>query len=177
MTPQALQTRIANGEYTRHHSDITQLRYGVSRLRNPLLAGHAFHILPYQGLGTGIPRAAQAWENIVLQDNPAANQFKTVVQRPPPHPGNVEKTESKAESLDIRVLTALQNGGPLSKSHIAEALGLRNVTGQLNAQVRALLNRGHIEMTLPEKPHSRLQQYRLTQVGMQMLATATKPTA
>ena len=107
----------------------------------------------------------------------ATNQFKAVVQRPPPHPGNVEKTESKAESLDIRVLTALQNGGPLSKSHIAEALGLRNVTGQLNAQVRALLNRGHIEMTLPEKPNSRLQQYRLTQVGMQMLDTAPKPTA
>ena len=61
MTPQALQTRIANGEYTRHHSNVTQLRYGVSRLRNPLLAGYAFHILPYQGLGTGIPRAAQAW--------------------------------------------------------------------------------------------------------------------
>ena len=81
MTPQALQTSIANGEYTRHHSDITQLRYGVSRLRNPLLAGHAFHILPYQGLGTGIPRAAQAWENIALQDNPAANQFKATVQR------------------------------------------------------------------------------------------------
>ena len=81
MTPQALQTRIANGEYTRHHSDIAQLRYGVSRLRNPVLAGHAFHILPYQGLGTGIPRAAQAWENIELQDNPAANQFKAIVQR------------------------------------------------------------------------------------------------
>ena len=104
MTPQALQTLIAKGEYTRHHSDIHQLRYGVSRLRNPLF---------------------------------------------------------------IRVLTALQNGGPLSKAQIAEALGLHNVTGQLNAQVRALLNRGHIEMTLPEKPNSRLQQYRLTQVGMQ----------
>ena len=175
MTPQALQTRIANGEYTRHHSDITQLRYGVSRLRNPLLAGHAFHILPYQGLGTGIPRAAQAWQNIELQDNPAANQFKAVVLRPLPRPGHIEKAESKAESLDIRVLAALQNGGALSKAHLAEALGLRHVTGQLNAQVRALLNRGHIAMTLPENPNSRLQQYRLTQDGMQVLATALKP--
>jgi len=32
------------------HSNIAQLRYGT-RLRNPLLAGHAFHILPDQGLG------------------------------------------------------------------------------------------------------------------------------
>lgn len=175
MTPQALHHLIANGEDTRH-----QFKRDFAHVDNPLLVGHAFHILPYQGLGTGIPRAAQAWENIALQDNPADNQFKAVVQRPLPRPGTLEKAESKAESkveskaesLDIRVLTALHNGGALSKAHIAEALGLRNVTGQLNAQVRALLNHGHIEMTLPEKPNSRLQQYRLTQVGMQVLATA-----
>lgn len=179
MTPQALQTRIANGEYTRHHSDITQLRYGVSRLRNPLLAGHAFHILPYQGLGTGIPRAAQAWQNIELQDNPAANQFKAVVQRPLTGPSNAEKAgseaESRAESLDIRVLHALQSK-PLGKAKIAEALGMRQVTGQLNEQVRALLGQGLIDMTLPDKPNSRLQQYRLAPAGMQWLATAHKPT-
>jgi len=44
-----------------NHLDIEQIRFGLSNLRNPALASHAFHILPYRGLGSGIPRATAAW--------------------------------------------------------------------------------------------------------------------
>lgn len=142
MTPQALQTLIANGEDTR-----LQFKRDFAHVDSLAAELVAF-----------------------------VNGFGGTLQRPLTGPGNAEKAgseaESKAESLSIRVLTALQNGGALSKAHIAEAQGLRHVPGQLNAQVRALLNHGHIEMTLPEKPNSRLQQYRLTQEGMLVLATA-----
>lgn len=122
MTPQALQTRIANGEYTRHHSDINQLRYGVSRLRNPLLAGHAFHILPYQGLGTGIPRAAQAWGNIELQDNPAANQFKATVQR---DVASVDPSGAVNEGVSEGVSEGVNEGPKNLLRLIAQQPGLR----------------------------------------------------
>ena len=121
----------------------------------------------------------QALQALISNGEDTRHQFKAVVQRPLPSPGNAEKAdskaESKAESLEARVLHSLQSS-PLGKAKIAEALGMRQVTGQLNEQVRALLGRGLIAMTLPDKPNSRLQQYRLTQAGMQWLATAHKPT-
>ncbi|GFM73554.1 hypothetical protein PSCICL_45460 [Pseudomonas cichorii] len=39
------------------------------------------HILPYRGLGTGIPRAIDAWPMIRLEDDRQSNQFKVVIQR------------------------------------------------------------------------------------------------
>lgn len=59
-----------------------QIRAGVSNRRNKVLAEHAAHILPYRGLGTGIPRALDAWPKIDLIDERAANQFRAVVWRP-----------------------------------------------------------------------------------------------
>ena len=67
-----------------------------------------------------------------------------------------------AESGDIqdRIVAALRTG-ELSKSEIAAAIGLDRVSGYLNRVVRALLADGIIELTLKDKPASRLQKYRL----------------
>ncbi len=65
-----------------NHLDIEQIRFGLSNLRNPALASHAFHILPYRGLGSGIPRATAAWPAIDLLDERRANQFRVVIHRP-----------------------------------------------------------------------------------------------
>jgi predicted HTH transcriptional regulator len=61
--------------------DAEQIRFGLSNLRNPALASHAFHLLPYRGLGSGIPRAMAAWEQIELIDDRRGNQFKVIVRR------------------------------------------------------------------------------------------------
>lgn len=62
--------------------DTEKIRFGLSNRRNPTLASHAVHILPYRGLGTGIPRAIDAWPMITLDDDRQGNQFKVVIQRP-----------------------------------------------------------------------------------------------
>lgn len=74
------------------------------------------------------------------------------------------KAESKAESQEQRAL-ALLLAGALSKAQLASRLGLPGASGALNRSVSRLLARGMIEFTLPEKPNSRLQQYRLTNKG------------
>lgn len=58
-----------------------QILAGRSNRRNKVLAEHAAHILPYRGLGTGIPRALGAWPRIELIDEPEGNQFKAVLWR------------------------------------------------------------------------------------------------
>lgn len=64
-----------------NHLDTEQIRFGLSNLRNPALASHAFYMLPYRGLGSGIPRAMAAWSMIDLGDDRRGNQFRVVIRR------------------------------------------------------------------------------------------------
>ncbi len=72
--------------------------------------------------------------------------------------------ESRPESLDRKVLSALQSQ-ILGKSEISAILGQKKVSGQLNKVIRSLLSQGLVEYTIPDKPMSRLQKYRLTDKG------------
>ena len=70
---------------------------------------------------------SQALQALVANGEDMRHQFKAVVQRPLPSPGKAEKvekaeTESEAESMEIRLLHALQ-GSLLGKAKIAEAPG------------------------------------------------------
>ena len=72
---------------------------------------------------------------------------------------------SSEGSLDQRVLALLVDG-PMSKSAIARGLGHRSVSGGLNRVVRRLRHDGLVEYTLPEKPNSSRQKYRITPPGL-----------
>ena len=74
------------------------------------------------------------------------------------------RTRSRAGSLDHRVLALLVES-PMAKSAIARRLGHRSVSGGLNRVIRRLRRDGLIEYTLPEKPNSSRQEYRLTPTG------------
>lgn len=62
----------------------------------------------------------------------------------------------------------------MSKSEISANLGHKDVSGRLNTVIRVLLDDQTIEMTLPGKPNSRLQKYRLTNKGAELLSAARK---
>ena len=64
-----------------NHLDVEQIRFGLSNLRNPVLVSHAFYMLPYRGIGSGIPRATEAWPHIDLIDDRRGNQFKAIIRR------------------------------------------------------------------------------------------------
>lgn len=75
-----------------NHLDTEQIRFGLSNLRNPALASHAFHILPYRGLGSGIKRATDAWQQIEFIDDRQGNQFRVILKRPAVQIGGVNET-------------------------------------------------------------------------------------
>ncbi len=60
---------------------IENIKSGNSNIRNPILASYATKILPYRGLGSGIPRALKAYPNIDFEDDHDGNQFKVVIKR------------------------------------------------------------------------------------------------
>ena len=85
------------------------------------------------------------------------------------------RVESKVESkvgavadLPSRVSATLRLE-PASKAQIAAAVGKKRIDGQLHAAVREVLARGLVVSTLPDKPNSRLQEYRLTAEGRNAL--------
>lgn len=55
--------------------------------------------------------------------------------------------------------------GPLSANELVSQLNLRNKTGAFKRTIKELLDQDLIEYTLPDKPNSRLQKYRLTDKG------------
>ena len=60
----------------------------------------------------------------------------------------------------------------MPKAELSKRLGQKEISGQLNKVVQDLLKNKMIEYTLPDKPTSRLQKYRLTEKGK---ATLTNP--
>ncbi|WML92220.1 ATP-binding protein [Thiothrix lacustris] len=65
-----------------NHLTIEQIRFGLSNMRNPIMASHATRQMPYRGLGSGIPRALSSYAFIQFIDDRAGNQFKVIMQRP-----------------------------------------------------------------------------------------------
>ena len=68
-----------------------------------------------------------------------------------------------------RIFLILKDG-PLRRPDIAKAIGVTKMARSLKMALDTLLEDGLIEYTIPNKVRSRLQKYRLTEKGRQMLA-------
>jgi ATP-dependent DNA helicase RecG len=145
----------------------------ISKPTNPLIAG-AFHrtgAVEVWGQGTNRVIAECKRHGAALPRFEELQGFLVVSFKAPMVAGGLQaesKVESGVESqvesaghLENRVLAALRSE-PLSKAQIAKAVGKKSVDGQLHAAVRDLVAQGTVEYTIPDKPNSRLQKYRLT---------------
>ena len=176
--------------------DTEKIRFGLSNRRNPTLTSHAVHILPYRGLGTGIPRAIDAWPMIRLEDDRQSNQFKVVIQRaagkgPLSGPSGDQAgtksgpsrdqvgTESAAEGEQAETRLSLQQEQvtllcKMTGDHTAPELmtfvGRSNRSKFREQVLTPLLRLGVVEMTIPDKPNSSKQRYRLTAAGRALKA-------
>ena len=134
-----------------------------SSLRNKLVAEGFYLTNAIEKYGSGFIRIRKA-----LQDYPEIDfnikEFAGGVMASFVQNNRESQPESQPESplsLEKRVLHMLAKA-PMGKREISEALGQKSVSGQLNKVIRTLLASGQIELTLPSKPSSRLQAYRLT---------------
>lgn len=116
------------------------IRRGATNRRNPTLTEHAVHILPYRGLGTGIPRALQDWPAIELIDDVAANQFRVVIQR---------RVSMGVTPEVARLLAVVQ--GEMKRAEIQAILGLKDEKHFRVNYLHPALEGKFIEMTIPDK--------------------------
>jgi ATP-dependent DNA helicase RecG len=97
--------------------------------------------------------------------------IKVETARPESRPES--QPESRPESLEARALLLLESK-PLSKSELSDRLGHKEISGQLNKVIRLLLAEQTVEPTIPDRPNSRLQKYRLTAKGVALLDSLRK---
>ena len=149
-----------------------EIKQGKTKRRNPVLSDHAAHLLPYRGLGSGVHRALEAWPHIELQDHRNGNEFRAVVARAeraidpatPPVTGQVTGQVTQEVKL---LLNSMQ--GDMKRAEMMAALNLTGRDNFRNLYLQPALEANLIEMTIPDKPNSSQQRYRLTAAGQQWL--------
>lgn len=133
-------------------------RQHPSRPRNPIIADVCFKAGYIDSWGRGTIKIIEACKEAGLPDVQMVEEdggflvtiFKSGVE---------SGVESEMASKIIQFL--IQE--PLSKSQIAQKLGKDKPTRYLNELMNKLLESAVVEYTIPDKPNSRLQKYRLVQ--------------
>lgn len=79
-----------------------------------------------------------------------------------------EQVSAAVSEQVAKILKACSNS-PQSKARLLDAAGLANAYLNYKRHIQPLIAEGWLEMTIPDKPNSRLQKYRLTPKGRSLL--------
>ena len=127
--------------------------------RNPLIASLLFRCDYIEKMGIGIERIRAALER---ENCPKVNiRYNTMFTLEFPRPSH--KITPQVTPQVTRLLEVLH--GEMTRREIMKKLGLKDRVHFRKKYILRAMESGHIEMTIPEKPNSRLQKYRLTDKG------------
>ncbi len=164
---------------------IEEMKQGTSRIRNPVIARVFKELNLIEQWGTGVRRIFAEARELGLPEpkiEEIGMRLRFTVYLAEPHPiqtGATEQGEHKSgvesgvelgveSDMAVQILSFLKSA-LLSKSEIAKDLGKTKPTRYLNDLMARLLQEGCVEYTIPDKPNSRLQKYRLTEKGKNIL--------
>lgn len=147
-----------------------------SRPRNPLIADVCFKAGYIDSWGRGIEKITEACRDADLpsplfEDIDGGvrvtlfSRIRSVTQAPT---GEVAGEVAGEVTGEVAKLLAVMTT-ELKRTEIQTRLSLKHEDHFRNAYLRPALNQGLIEMTIPDKPKSRFQKYRLTAKGKTLL--------
>ena len=122
-----------------------------------------------QGLGEPVIEVSESWVTTTFQRPTSQVGTRTGLKQESGKSQARVKAGIEGKGVEQRVLSILRQT-PLSRSEISIGLGHKSISGRLNEAIRLLMDDKLIEYTIPEKPNSRLQKYRLTENGKSRLA-------
>jgi predicted HTH transcriptional regulator len=94
--------------------------------------------------------------------------------KPAPRPKKPKKRKAITPQV-LHLLRLLHRYGPMSNSELLKRLGLGDRVNLHKRYLKPALEAGLITPTIPDMPHSRSQQYRLTAKGQTVLTGLGKP--
>lgn len=154
---------------------IEDMKQGVSKIRNPVITRVFRELNLVEQWGSGIRRIFKEAEKLglpELQIMEIGMRMRFVVRLQQPlavqkSQGNEQVSAQVSAQVKVLLLTCQQ--GDKSKQELLGAVGLANAYLNYKRHIAPLLEKGLLEMTLPDKPQSRLQKYRLTALGYSLL--------
>jgi len=141
---------------------------GVSLPRNKELMRVFRDVELVEHLGSGVPRILQSYgkecfkfsDNFLRMTFPASE--KVTMQVPLKYPPSTPQLTPQVEEL-VKILDK-----EMDREDIQNRLGLSDRKNFRLNYITPALEQGFIEMTIPDKPNSSLQKYRLTILGKQL---------
>ena len=167
---------------------IEDMKQGVSKIRNSVIARVFRELGLIEQWGSGVRRIFKEAEELGLPEMkiveigmrlrfivPLAEQIavktKTEKVGTKSGPSRDQRAQSGAQSgAQSNEVIRLLGSGSLSAAELVKNLGLKSKTGALKRTLQQLLDNDIAEYTIPDKPASRLQRYRLTEKGRRILA-------
>ena len=168
---------------------VQDMQSGVSRIRNPVIARVFRELHLTEQWGSGVKRifaeaAAQGLPEPRVVEIATGVRLSVFLATPhdarstaAQNPSLVQVGEQVSEQVSEQVAKLLLHcaAQPRSKQELLVVLGLSNAYLNYKRHIVPLLEQGLIAMTLPDKPQSRLQRYRITTLGQVLLAQAATP--
>ncbi|MCZ0867152.1 helix-turn-helix domain-containing protein [Dasania sp. GY-19] len=164
---------------------IEDMKRGTSMIRNPIIARVFRELDLIEQWGSGVKGMFNEAKELGLPE-PVIEEIAMRVRVtvwlanaiPVPMPKKGARAQSGAQSgaqsdqpLQTQSLTICRmlEDAPLAANELLLLLGLNSKTGAFKRAIKELMEKSLIEYTIPDKPNSRLQKYRLTEQGLQSL--------
>ena len=97
---------------------VDDIKLGISKLRNPLIASLCSKLMIYRGLGSGIIRALRENVSIDFINNPSAKEFKVVIWRSAQDNRQIIDNQKVSDNKAIYTATSSQTQRPPQQSQI-----------------------------------------------------------
>ena len=104
--------------------NVKKIKTGNSNIRNPILVSYAAKgLLPYHGLGSGIPRALRSWSHIEFLDDREGCLFKTIINRRPMSSWEVSASGTGMSGESVGETCPENMLGAHAKEHVGKHVG------------------------------------------------------